>query len=150
MPERVESSLRLRGLDVAVIGRSGRLRGVVDFEVRVGGRHLAYVRVFRGRPPYYVGWVEVYGVEWGLRAAFEALVEAIAEVLEPGERLYVEYVGERELERRLQYVEPEDTWLGRLLLRLGLTGLKDMYYPEGFAEGGPKVKAEKPRKRVTG
>ena len=116
--------------------------------VAADGSHVAYLLVFEGRPPHYPGWVEVYGVDWSRRREAVAVVEEAAASLGPGERIYVEYVGEPELERELQYRDPEDTWLGRLLLGLGLTGLRDLYYPEGFLEGGPKVKAERPARRA--
>ena len=146
-PDRVASRLRRRGFEVRVVGASRLLAEAVDLEVLAGGEHVAYVRVFEGRRRHYRGWVEAYAVNWRDRRLVEALVEALASSLGPGERLMIEYAGSGELERALQYLEPEETWLGRLLLSLGLTGLRDLYYPEGFMEGGPKLAAEKPLRR---
>lgn len=139
--------------------RKPRIREMHDFEVLYQGRHLAYIRVFEGRPPYYRGWVEVYGVDWGLartRGLERALLQALASVMEPGETLFIEYVGDRETERELEKgTPPEATRLGRLLLSHGFAGLEDMYYPEGFMEGGPKLRARytgatRPRPRGSG
>jgi len=125
--------------------RKPKIREMHDFEVLYQGRHLAYVRVFEGRPPYYRGWVEVYGVDWrlaGTRGLEKALLQAITASMEPGETLFVEYVGDKETEKELERgVPPWETRLGRLLVSQGFTGLEDMYYPEGFVEGGPKLRA---------
>ena len=136
---------RLRGLGFRVeLLREGPVRGVRDYEVLHGGRHLAYLRVFEGRPPYYRAWVEVYGVDWSMREAAERLIEAVAGSLEErGEKVFVEYSGLEDVDRMLlQGVDPAETWLGRILARRGLR-VWDMYYPEGFMEGGPKLVGEK-------
>ncbi len=134
--------LSRRGLEARLL-RRGPIRGVEDYEVLSRGRHVAYLRLFRGRPPFYRAWVEVYGVDWSMRREAEALVEAAAAALEErGERVFVEYAGLEDVDRLLaRGVEPGETWLGRLLARRGLK-VRDMYYPEGFMEGGPKLVGE--------
>ena len=124
-----------------------RIREMHDLEVRYRGRHVAHVRVFLGRKPYYRGWVEVYNVDWGLaKGPLERLIAAsVYRALEPGETIFFEYVGDwvtmSQLERG---VPPEETRLGRVLASVGFTSIEDMYYPEGFMEGGPKLRAHKP------
>jgi len=124
-----------------------RIREMYDLEVRYRGRHVAYLRVFEGRRPYYRAWVEVYGVDWRLaKGSLERLIAAaVYNSLEPGEHVYVEYVGDWVTESQLERgVPPEKTRLGRVLVSVGFTAIRDIYYPEGFMEGGPKLQARKP------
>jgi len=127
--------------------RKPRIREMHDLEVRYRGKHVAYVRVFEGRQPYYRAWVEVYGVNWRLaKGPLERmLLSAIYNTLEPGEHVYVEYVGDWVTEGQLERgVPPERTRLGKIMASVGFVAITDMYYPEGFMEGGPKLRARKP------
>ena len=131
------------GLQVVDL-RKPKIREMYDIEVLHKGQHLAYIRLFEGRPPYYRGWVEVYGVNWDLAKGGleERLVYAASRILEQGETLFLEYVGDEETEKQLERgTPPEDTRLGRVLLSHGFSNITDMYFPEGFMEGGPKLRA---------
>jgi hypothetical protein len=121
-----------------------------DLEVTFRGKHVAYLRVFEGRRPYYRAWVEVYGVDWRLaKGPIERLIAmSVYQVLEPGETIYFEYVGDWVTESQLERgVPPEKTRLGKMLSSIGFTSITDMYFPEGFMEGGPKLRARKPFSR---
>ena len=134
------------GLQPAIL-RKPRIREMYDLEIRHGGRHVAYMRVFEGRRPHYRGWVEVYGVDWDVaKGPIErAIAAAVYRSLEPNEHIFFEYVGDWVTESQLQRgVPPENTRLGKILRSVGFVSIRDMYYPEGFMEGGPKLQARKP------
>lgn len=143
-PEKLHTSLERQGLQVRRL-RKPRIREMHDIEVLdSNGSHIAYIRLFTGRPPHYRGWIEIYAINPSHKTAVELLVKAAAEALEPGETLYIEYLWDKETTRQLERATPpEDTPLGRLLAATGLTSIADMYYPEGFMEGGPKLRATK-------
>ncbi|HIQ24097.1 MAG TPA: DUF1122 domain-containing protein, partial [Pyrodictium delaneyi] len=61
----LKALLMSMGLQVVDL-RKPKIREMYDIEVLYKGQHLAYIRLFEGRPPYYRGWVEVYGVNWDL------------------------------------------------------------------------------------
>ncbi|KSW11678.1 hypothetical protein CF15_02335 [Pyrodictium occultum] len=127
--------------------RKPRIREMHDVEVLAENHHLAYIRLFEGRPPYYRGWLEIYGIDWSRarQGLLEKLVEAASGALEPGETLFIEYAGDRDTDTLLDRgARPEETWIGRMLAAHGFTGIADMYFPEGFMEGGPKLRAVKP------
>ena len=142
--ERLVEALEGRGLRVKKL-RKPRIREMHDIEaLDNSGRHVAYIRVFAGRPPHYRGWIEIYAINQAHRDTVEKLVKAAAEALEPGETLYIEYLWDNETTKQLEHATPpEETPLGRLLAATGFTGIEDMYYPEGFMEGGPKLRATK-------
>ena len=112
-----------------------------------GGCEVAgRAKAFRGRPPYYRAWIELFDLDPGLWPLVEGVVlDLAAESLGPGERLYVEYswdpVTVGELERG---VPPAASRIGYELVLRGFTWLKDWYYPEGFMEGSQKMQGEKP------
>ena len=122
------------------------------------GKHtrLFSMLVFEGREPYYRAWVEIFSisrvVEIGLETMSfagsvieEAVLDALARVLGPGERLFIEYLYDDETMRALELGVPAPaTRLGYMLFRRGFLWFKDWYFPEGFMEGGPKLQAEKP------
>ena len=142
--DRLLAELERIGVEAREIGKP-KIREMRDYELLHEGRRAALLRVFAGRPPYYRAWLELYAVDWSLpRELLRQLVEALADALtEPGERLFIDYSGLDELDRELQTgTKTEETWLGRILAAKGLA-VRDMYYPEGFMEGGPKLIAEK-------
>ncbi len=116
---------------------------------------LLHMKIFTGRPPYYRPWIEVFGIAPEPRICgktikyFDSPVEdvvlkTVADALEGGERLFVEYYRDVETMKALELgVPPPATRLGHKLFVLGFTWFKDWYFPEGFMEGGPKLQAEK-------
>lgn len=148
-----------RGFSLAVEEKPGRFREEVNIELHLqrcgGGVRLLVVKYFRGRPPYYGRWVEVFAVAervelCGQRFRFAGsslereLLRSLAETLGGGDLLYVEYLYDPETARALRLgIPPALTRLGFELLQAGFTRLKDWYYPEGFMEGGPKLQGEK-------
>ena len=117
---------------------------------------LLHMKVFFGRPPYYRPWIEVFNINNSILLGsqrinyFDSTVEDtilnfLASVLEPGERLFIEYYRDYETLKALEKGIPiVATRLGYKLLKRGFTWFKDWYYPEGFMEGNPKLQAEKP------
>ena len=127
--------------------------GVTDGRERVP---VADLILYRGRPPYYRAWVEIFAqrptvplgeatlnyFDSGLE---KALLNAVAAALGPGERLFVDCEADAETLQGIRWGFPEVvTRLGFLLYQLGFTWFKGWYYPEGFREGGQKLQAEKP------
>lgn len=135
---------------------SGPLAEQKSLSVAVDGQRLLDILVFTGRKPHWRAWVELYAIRpailiGGREVPFfggpleEALLQAVAEHLGPGERIFVEYVGDSQTLRELhQGVPPVLSRLGFLLFRLGFTWFRDWYIPEGLREGEPKLQAEKP------
>jgi hypothetical protein len=48
-----------------------------------------------------------------------------------------------EMYKILLYKEPEETWIGQMLLSHGFKNLKNWYIPEGYKEGFYKLQGEK-------
>ena len=125
----------------------GRFPDELNVELNVGGERFCRVKIFRGRPPHYGAWAEVFhinpaliGTQWE-----ERLYRLLYEAMDPGDVLYVEYVDDPETYKALyRGVPPQETRLGRLLTKCGFRVVKDWYFPEGWLEGGPKLQAEKP------
>ncbi len=116
---------------------------------------VAMVLLYRGRPPYYRPWVEVFGqtaevrmgeksfpffdspVEW-------ALLRLVAGALGPGGRIFVDCEADLESLQGMRLGIPSVlTRVGFLLYRLGFTWFKPWYISEGMREGGQKMQAEK-------
>lgn len=126
---------------------------VADGDVR---SPLLNLMLYRGRPPYYRPWVEIFAQQPRVRLneymltyfgspLEEALLAAVAAVLGPGGRIFVECEADEETLQGMRWGFPEAaTRLGFLLFRLGFTWFKGWYYPEGMREGGQKLQAEKP------
>jgi hypothetical protein len=118
-------------------------------------QHLLSVSLFRGRPPYYHAWVELYDINSSIKQhGYELkyygswlekeLIAYFARILEKGDRIFVEYHGDKETRRLLMDgTPPALTRLGFLMLLNDLTWFKDWYFPEGFMEGGQKLQGEK-------
>ncbi|MCE4628148.1 MAG: DUF1122 family protein [Desulfurococcales archaeon] len=113
---------------------------------------LFTVKAFRGRPPYYRPWIEIYNVEAtpscgpGFGGPVEDLIIGLASrALGAGGRLFVEYIWDPVTVWELESgVPPRFSRLGFKLFTHGFTWLKDWYYPEGFMEGSQKLQGEKP------
>lgn len=138
----------------------GRFKEEVNLDVHIiqgdESARLLFLKVFKGRGPYYKPWVEVYGVVprvelqnqvisfygSGIEASLYSLV---THHLPPGGSIYVEYYEDLETSRHLELgVPPPATRLGYILFNMGYTWFKDWYYSEGLMEGGQKLQAVKP------
>ncbi|MEM1509621.1 MAG: DUF1122 family protein [Thermofilaceae archaeon] len=148
-----------QGFSLIVDEKPGRFREEVNIELhlqRCNDRvRLLVAKCFRGRPPHYGRWVEVFAVMehaelCGHRFRFAGsnlereLLKSLAETLGSGDLLYIEYLYDLETTRALRLgIPPALTRLGFELFLMGFIRLKDWYYPEGFMEGGPKLQGEK-------
>jgi len=120
---------------------------------------LLHMKIFFGRPPYYKPWIEVFNINPLIILGEEkigyfdstiedALLDYLSAVIEPGDRLFIEYYRDHETLAALERGVPiTATRLGYKLLKRGFTWFKDWYFPEGFMEGNPKLQAEKPISR---
>ncbi len=133
--------------------RATRIGGVwLELCVRSGGgvARIVDVTLFPGRGVYR-GWVELHNVSARAPVALygswveDWLLGVMSPLLGPGEKLFYEYTGDRETMVQLERGYPVlASRLGYRLFKAGFTWLKDMYFPEGFREGGAKLLAEKP------
>jgi hypothetical protein len=144
--EGILKELQRAGLVVRKTG--GRFREEVLLEVLKGDRPLLKVLLFPGRS-YYRGWLEVFDISPAVdREPFfgSELEDRILGILcKRTDRIFVEYVGDRETVRDLSLgVPPPLSRLGFLIARRGFTWFKDWYFPEGLREGNPKIQAERP------
>ena len=70
--------------------------------------------------------------------------------MEPGDVLYLEYVGDKETLAQLQRgTPPGETRLGKLLEQCGFKIVKDWYFPEGGLEGGMLLNTLTPDELLT-
>jgi len=102
------------------------------------------ITFFEGRPPHHPPWAEIHDWDPMLleKSVLKGLLEALRDAMPPGSRLFLEYSQEHVTRRLLERgAEPGDTPLGRLLVELGFEGVRDLYFPEGYREGGPKLLA---------
>ena len=138
--------------------RLNRGRFVEEFNLIVGlqeGAEAFHAKVFCGRGVYRP-WIEVHSISSEItigndRLAMKGspiekwLLDSLARSLGAGHPLYIEYYWDEETTRQLDRgVPPHLSRLGYELLIRGFTWFKVWYYPEGFAEGGQKLQAEKP------
>ena len=116
--------------------------------------YLLYMKIFKGRPPAYRPWVEVFSINNDLRIRgkphtyFDSLLEDTVLRLctgnmAGGARLFVEYFNDIETRSQLQRgFPPVLSRLGYKMFGLGFTWFKDWYFPEGFLEGNQKLQGE--------
>ena len=128
--------------------RRGPYRELHRILLRIYCRGREYrmgMTVFLGRPPHYRPWVELHDWDPGLYQAglLTRLLPALKMVLPPGSLLYLEYIGEPHTRRMLERgARVEETPLGKALLESGFRSLENLYYPEGYREGHPKIRAQ--------
>lgn len=151
---------QIKGFELKINERRGRFpeEKVIEFYIGYRGLwgRLLIVKFFDGRPPFYRRWIEVFSISSQLNlhntvytfiesAEEKKLVECLSRYIGPGERLFIEYIYDRETWKALEIGVPIPlTRLGFMLLQNGFTWFKDWYFPEGFMEGNPKLQAEKP------
>jgi len=121
----------------------GRSRGVYEAEVLLEGCEIL-LTLFTGRESY-TPWAEV-GVLGPCEGAYRA-VEAITGLISslPGgiPRVMITYTWDPETVALLDRgVHPAATRIGSILVSKGYYLVKNMYYPEGFTEGSPKIVGE--------
>lgn len=138
----------------------GRFREELDLDVYLkkdsDQAHLLYLKLFQGRQPHYKPWIELFGLQEKIQigniaidyfdSQFEnALLQHIAQFVDHGENIFVDYHQDRETQKQLELGAPAAvSRLGYKLYTLGFTWFKDWYFPEGFMEGEQKLQAERP------
>ncbi len=138
----------------------GRFREELNFELHYHNdnrdNYLLYAKIFQGRPPDYLPWVELFDIEASLNtesgsesyygSTLEDLVLSVfSDHLGAGASLFVEYYADHETRKQLQLGLPVVlTRLGSKMWHLGFTWFKDWYFPEGYLEGNQKLQGEKP------
>ncbi len=105
------------------------------------------LKYFEGRKPFYRKWLEIFNVGENFfdSEIEDFFLEFISKDIKGGEKIYFEYIKDKETYDFLFRGNP--LYLSRLgfkLLKLNFTWMKDFYFPEGFWEGSPKILAEKP------
>jgi hypothetical protein len=138
----------------------GRFRDEVNLDIFLKKEdketHLLYIKVFYGRSPLYLLWVEFFGINENVKIGEEVIqyfdssfedriLQFFSEHLGPGDKIFIEYYNDRETANALIHdVPPPLTRLGYKLFNLGFSWFKDWYFPEGYNEGGQKLQGEKP------
>ncbi len=126
----------------------GRFKEEENFLFYSNGEPLFNCKIFYGRKPYYREWSEIFGVRnknYFGSILEERIVNLFYEYLEPGGRIFIEYEIDEETFKELEKGIPEVlSRLGFLLFKNKFIYIKNLYFPEGFMEGGRKLKAEKP------
>ncbi len=129
--------------------RPGRFQEEVVWAFRWKGDLVASGLAFagRGRIRPWLDFDFFPPPEWG-RQDWIAFFRFVAEVVGEGGRVMVGYEVLSETLAALQRgVPPILTPLGEVLREAGFWAFKDWYYPEGWAEGGRKLQAERPLSR---
>ncbi len=126
--------------------KKGRFIEEVNAILSLNNKILLHAKIFKGRGKYYKPWVELFFIERDFYGSpFEPeLYRKIYEHLSFGGRIFVEYWEDKEtLSFLSKGGKPEESRLGKLLLKAGFVGLRDWYIPEGLKEGYYKLQGEK-------
>lgn len=159
--QRVQEGLSVDGLKVVALetrhGRFAEEMYIALAVIRGEERSpLADAILFRGRPPHYRAWIEIFAqrptihigrevIRFFDSAVERTLLAEASAALGPGDAIFVDCEADEETLTAMRWGVPDAiTRLGFLLFRLGFTWFKPWYYPEGFREGGQKLQAEKP------
>lgn len=122
----------------------GRSRGVYEAEILLGGCEIL-LTVFTGREGY-TPWAEVgvIGQCHGAYNAIEELVGLLSRLYGGIPRVMITYTWDPETSSLLSRgAHPAATRIGSILVSKGYYLVRDMYYPEGFTEGSPKIVGER-------
>jgi len=126
----------------------GRFKEEFNLDLSLENKPLLTLKVFLGRKPYWLPWVEVFGVNPNLKDVYfgsDAERKLYKLLSMQFGRVFVEYFEDKETTYELQRgVPPALSRLGFELFKLGYTYFRDWYIPEGLMEGGHKIQAEKP------
>lgn len=120
-----------------------RVRGVYRVLLRIRDLELSLL-VFLGRESYNP-WAEFESLSPSAEAyrALEEILPRLRTIIGEKSRVMVPYIWDRETMSLLSRgVHPGATRLGLLMIESGYYLVRDMYYPEGFAEGSPKLVGE--------
>ncbi len=120
-----------------------RIRGAYRVIARIRDQEIGFV-VFIGRENYRP-WVEFNDTDLseGVYNALEEILPQLLRIFGKGLRTMIPYVRDRETVSLLSRgIHPGATRLGSLMIVSGYYLVRDMYYPEGFAEGSPKLVGE--------
>lgn len=123
--------------------RRGRFVEEWNVDLYLSGVYMCTVKLFLGRPPYYSPWAEVFNLGPVIKTPWEKTLYCILyRLLEPGNVAYVEYIDDVETYDALRRgTPPGETRLGKLLGDCGFHVVRDLYFPEGWLEGGVKLQA---------
>jgi len=122
----------------------GRARGLYEVELLLDGCDIL-LTLFTGREAYSP-WAEI-GVLRQCQNTYRAideLVDLVSGLVEGINRIMVTYAWDAETSSLLDKgIHPSATMIGSILVAKGYYLVKNMYYPEGFAEGNPKIVGER-------
>lgn len=138
----------------------GRFPDEVSFEIAYIHSGMPYPiiegRFFGGRQPFYRPWIELfnYNLEvkvgsgviklWNTMEEYK-LLDILSSQIPPGSSLIISYINDIETFKALGLgVPPPITRLGYILLNLGYTWFKDLYFSEGFGTEEQKLQAQRP------
>lgn len=142
-------SIPFAGTTGTVEIRPGRFREEAVFAFRWKGELVASGLAFAGRGSIRP-WLDFDFFppgEWS-REDWRSFFRFCAEAVGEGGRVMVGYEALPDTLQALQRgVPPVITPLGEILAEAGFWAFKDWYYPEGWAEGGRKLQAERPLAR---
>jgi len=121
----------------------GKARGVYELELVALGV-LISLTIFTGRESYRP-WAELSTTAYSEKA-FEAIRDTIAwvkTVIGESGRIMITYTWDKETAELLDRgIHPGATRLGAILIESGYYIVRNMYFPEGFMEGSPKLVGE--------
>jgi len=126
----------------------GRFKEEENFVFYIDEKPIFNCKLFYGRKPYYTEWVEIFGIRDKNYFGSEEeknIIFVFYKYLEPGAKIFIEYEYDEKTSKDLERGIPEIiSRMGSLLFKTGFIYIKNLYFPEGFLEGGRKLKAEKP------
>lgn len=126
----------------------GRFKEEENFALHLDEKPLFLCKIFYGRKPYYKEWAELFNFmdkSYFGSCAEEKLISLFYKFLDPGAKIFLEYENDHETFEELEKGIPEVlSRMGFLLFKNNFIHIKNFYFPEGFMEGGRKLKGEKP------
>ncbi len=130
------------GSDIVKCSR-GRIRGVYEAVLAIGGG-MILLTIFTGRGDYSP-WAEidVLAASKDIYNAIDRVVEEISKILGGYSRVMITYTWDHETVSLLDRgVHPAATRIGAILVSKGYYVVRNMYFPEGYSEGSPKLVGE--------
>jgi hypothetical protein len=123
---------------------SGKARGVYEIELFIDG-NILLLTIFTGRESYSP-WAEigVLNSSQNIFDVLERIISLVAEILGTYSRIMVTYTWDQETTSLLDRgVHPAATRIGAILVSRGYYVVRNMYFPEGYTEGSPKLVGER-------
>ncbi|MEM1611234.1 MAG: DUF1122 family protein [Sulfolobales archaeon] len=121
----------------------GRVKGVYEAMLSIGG-NMILLTIFIGREDYSP-WAEidVLAISDDIYNAVDKAVEQISKIFGGYSRVMVTYTWDRETVSLLDKgIHPAATRIGSILISKGYYVVRNMYFPEGYSEGSPKLVGE--------